>query len=221
VRRAERERLLELVRAEPALAEVLGVLGESALQTYAIDLETGATAPAVDPAEFDALAAARDPVLGRPIPSDLDLGRIERRARHAVVHVVRGGGRVHAVVLPVYGRGYASVIHGFVALGADLDTILGIRITAHEETPGVGSEIESDEWRRTWKDKRIRGPGGNVRIRVVDPETPAAADDAAHRVDGITGVTRSAEGVGSMVRYWLGDDGFGPFLDRLRREAPR
>jgi Na+-transporting NADH:ubiquinone oxidoreductase subunit NqrC len=36
-------------------------------------------------------------------------------------------------------------------------------------------------------------------------------------VDGISGATRSSSGVGNLVRFWLGENGFGPFLARLRQ----
>ena len=44
------------------------------------------------------------------------------------------------------------------------------------------------------------------------------SEDAFYQVDGISGATRSALGVHGMVRFWLGEFGFGPFLQRLREE---
>jgi Na+-transporting NADH:ubiquinone oxidoreductase subunit C len=40
-----------------------------------------------------------------------------------------------------------------------------------------------------------------------------------HRVDGLSGATITARGVGAALRYWLGEEGFGPYLARLRKEA--
>jgi Na+-transporting NADH:ubiquinone oxidoreductase subunit C len=40
-----------------------------------------------------------------------------------------------------------------------------------------------------------------------------------HEIDGITGATVTSNGVANMLRYWLGDHGFGPFLHRLRLEG--
>ena len=48
------------------------------------------------------------------------------------------------------------------------------------------------------------------------PLRPAGsvADDPYH-VDGLSGATLTARGVTELVQFWLGDDGFGPYLDRL------
>ncbi len=35
----------------------------------------------------------------------------------------------------------------------------------------------------------------------------------------ITGATVRSDAVGALLRYWLGDHGYGPFLARLRAEA--
>ena len=35
-------------------------------------------------------------------------------------------------------------------------------------------------------------------------------------IDGLSGATITSNGVENMILYWLGPDGFGPFLDRVR-----
>jgi Na+-transporting NADH:ubiquinone oxidoreductase subunit C len=37
-------------------------------------------------------------------------------------------------------------------------------------------------------------------------------------VDGLSGATITARGVTAMLRFWLGEQGFGRFIDRLRKE---
>jgi Na+-transporting NADH:ubiquinone oxidoreductase subunit C len=193
--------------------------GEGAeLVAHVIDLETGEVDPSQDAASFDALAAARDPARSVAIPAERDVARLGRRERHAVVYPVRQDGRLAALLLPIRGRGYASTIQGFLALGPDLNTVLGISFHEHGETPGIGTEIEKPAWRTLWEGKQVRDEAGAVQIRVVDPSAPPDGD-ARFRVDGISGATRSSQGVGHMVRFWMGDDGFGPYLARLK-EAP-
>jgi Na+-transporting NADH:ubiquinone oxidoreductase subunit C len=46
----------------------------------------------------------------------------------------------------------------------------------------------------------------------VDPHSPAAA----HQVDGLSGATLTSNGVEYMLHFWLGEQGFGPYLDRIR-----
>ena len=38
-------------------------------------------------------------------------------------------------------------------------------------------------------------------------------------VDGISGATLTGKGVTNTIRFWLDDDGYGPFLKNLREEA--
>jgi Na+-transporting NADH:ubiquinone oxidoreductase subunit C len=46
--------------------------------------------------------------------------------------------------------------------------------------------------------------------RAGPPETDP------YQVDGLSGATITSRGVGNLVRFWLGDDGFGPYLEGLR-----
>nr|MBC8341098.1 FMN-binding protein [Pseudomonadota bacterium] len=41
------------------------------------------------------------------------------------------------------------------------------------------------------------------------------ADDP-YRVDGLSGATITSRGVDSLVKYWIGDAGFGPYLANVR-----
>jgi Na+-transporting NADH:ubiquinone oxidoreductase subunit C len=40
-----------------------------------------------------------------------------------------------------------------------------------------------------------------------------------YEVDAISGATVTSNGVANMLRYWLGDHGYGPFLARLAEEG--
>ena len=46
-------------------------------------------------------------------------------------------------------------------------------------------------------------------------------DDDPYAVDGLSGATMTSRGVTNLVRFWLGPEGFGPYLTRLRTEAGR
>jgi Na+-transporting NADH:ubiquinone oxidoreductase subunit C len=168
-----------------------------------VDLETGSyvDADAVDPAVSVTLAVGED------------TAAIEKRARYVQVYLVRDGGRVTQIVLPVRGQGW-SMLHGFVALDRDLTTVRGLTFHEHEETAGLGAEVDNPKWKARWPGKRIFGPGGELRIRVVKGGTADPA--AAYEVDGLTGASVTTEGVHNLVRFWFGDRGFGPYLARLK-----
>ncbi|MNL74575.1 Na(+)-translocating NADH-quinone reductase subunit C [compost metagenome] len=46
----------------------------------------------------------------------------------------------------------------------------------------------------------------------VDPQSP----EAKHQVDGLAGATLTSKGVENLLRFWLGQNGFGPFIANLR-----
>jgi Na+-transporting NADH:ubiquinone oxidoreductase subunit C len=214
--RDREQKVRALVAGLPGLGELLEEAEEAELELRVVELASGIYAPSVDP---EALLRARDDELERvPLPPERDLAGIGQRQRYAPVYLVRRGGALHTLVLPVYGKGYLSTIRGYLALAGDGDTVRGITFVEHEETPGLGAEIESPAWRARWSGKRLRDERGDIRIRVVG-EPPPSAD--AHRVQGISGATRTSNGVSDLVRFWVGPDGFGPYLEKIRQGGDR
>jgi len=55
-----------------------------------------------------------------------------------------------------------------------------------------------------------------VAIKVV--KGGAKAGDI-NGVDAISGATLTSQGVQKSLEYWLGDNGYGPFLTKLRKEG--
>ena len=45
---------------------------------------------------------------------------------------------------------------------------------------------------------------------------PAPAAKAVHQVDGLAGATLTGNGVDNLLKFWLGQNGFGPFIANLR-----
>lgn len=214
-RAAERRaQLRDIVARLPGVEALFARTGASEVEAQVVDLSTGAPAPSLDPATFDPRAAAKDPAEGVPIPADLDVAGLERRARHAVVYLVKDGRRVEVVVLPVEGSGYGGPIRGFVALRGDGNTILALSFFEHLETAGVGARVDDPAWRARWQGKRVRDAEGRLRVGVATERLDPA--DAPYQVDGISGATITSEAVGNLLRYWLGDHGYGPFLRTLR-----
>ena len=62
---------------------------------------------------------------------------------------------------------------------------------------------------------------GHVRFEVVKGGVDSASPDARYQVDGLAGATLTSNGVTNLVRYWLGENGFGPFLDKVRAEGAK
>ena len=43
--------------------------------------------------------------------------------------------------------------------------------------------------------------------------------NASHQVDGLAGATLTARGVSNLLKYWLGDNGYKPFLEKFRQQG--
>ena len=50
---------------------------------------------------------------------------------------------------------------------------------------------------------------------AVDHSNPAMI----HKVDALSGATLTARGVQHLVRFWLGEEGFGPYLEQRQAEG--
>lgn len=214
--RDREQRILAIVARQPGLEDLLAELGDASIEARVVELETGAYADWIEPARFDARRAALDPLQSMALPPERDLAGIGRRARYATVYLVLRGERIELVILPVHGRGYASTLYGFLALSPDGGTVRGLSFHEHGETPGIGGEIEDPEWLASWVGKRVRDDEGRIRIGVAADEGGPGSPDFPFAVDGITGATKTSDGVTSLLRFWLGEDGFAPFLARIR-----
>lgn len=213
-REAARQALiLDLVARQPALAEMFEELGGVDVRARVVELETGAYAEDVDPGELDPRRAAEDPLQSIELPAERDLAGIGRRADQAVVYEVEREGRLELVILPVYGQGYLSTLRGFLALAGDGNTVVGLSFYEQGETPGLGADIEEPWFTEQFTGKQVRDEELRVRLGVAADEAPP---DSPFLVDGISGATVTSQGVTNLLRFWLGPDGFGPYLERIR-----
>jgi len=173
----------------------------------------------LDPARFDLKAVAGDPVLSRIIPTPDDLAHIVRQPNYMVVYNVMNGDSIKGLILPVYGKGLWSTMYGFIALENDLQTVTGFIFYEHGETPGLGGEVDNPLWRAKWIGKRAFDESGALKIEVIKGKVDPANPASVHQVDGLSGATLTTRGVDHLVKFWLGANGYGPFLQILREKA--
>jgi len=189
------------------------------IEPQVIDLDTGKAVDGIDPETFDAVAFQRNPQTSRTLSSAEDLAGLKCRERYELVYLLRNNGRLQRVVLPVRGKGLWSTMWGLVALGPDLNTVESFAFFAHGETPGLGGEVDNPRWKALWIGKKAFDAQGRPRLEVikgaVDPQSP----EAVHQVDGLSGATLTGNGVTNLLRFWLGEQGYGPLLERLRAES--
>jgi len=141
-----------------------------------------------------------------------DIAGIRRKPRYCQVYFTRDGDEINRVILPVYGKGLWSTLYGFLALDKDLDTVKSFGFYEHGETPGLGGEVDSDEFKDSWKNKEAFDENGTPAIVVVKGK---AGKGKIHEVDGLSGATLTARGVQNLVRFWLSEEGYGPLLEKL------
>ena len=181
-----------------------------------VDISTGQYATDIDPEGFDQRAAAKDPATSVALDSEADIANIIRQSRYAMVYLVNDeAGDLSKVILPVHGYGLWSTLYGFVALESDGNTIAGLGFYEHKETPGLGGEVDNPRWKDLWKGKQVYRDGA-VAISVVKGSVDQGSDAANWQVDGLSGATLTSRGVSNLVQYWLGEDGFEPYLRNLR-----
>ena len=189
------------------------------IQARVVDLATGEYVD-IDPDKYDQRSAAKDPEQSVVIPTKSDPASIKRRAKRASVYLVLKKGEVDKVILPVHGMGLWSTLYGFLALDVeDVNTIRGLVYYEHMETPGLGGEVDNPRWKALWNGKRAFDEDGNVAIEVVRGFVDKSGSKAVYQVDGLSGATITSRGVSSTLKYWLSEDGFGPFLTRLKAEG--
>lgn len=99
-----------------------------------------------------------------------------------------------------YGYNKSSVMSLFICLEPDLETLKGIEVLDHSETPGLGGRITEEQFKKQFAGKKVRPKLIVVRGRKAE---------AANEVDAITGATNTSRGIESFINdamkeFWEG-----------------
>ncbi len=128
-----------------------------------------------------------------PLPPTPELGLDEA----STVYRARRSGKIEALVLEATAPdGYAGKIRLLLALGSD-GTVIGVRVTQHRETPGLGDYIEPKKDRnkeRPW----ITQFNGLAPTSVEEHEWKVKKDGG--RFDSVAGATVTPRAVIKAVR---------------------
>ena len=186
------------------------------IETKVVDLSTGEYVTGIDPHQYDQREAARDPDRSVSIPSEKDTAKVGRRAKFASVYLVKENNEVKNIILPIHGYGLWSTLYGFLVLEKDGNTVFGLQFYEHGETPGLGGNIDNQDWRQQWRGKLAYGDSKVPMIEVARARVPENDPEFRFKVDGLSGATITGQGVTNLLRYWLGEDGFGLYLRNIR-----
>ena len=183
-----------------------------------VDLDTGELVPEgqVDARRYDQRAARNDPATSRAAPANA--AGIRRLPNQGIVYFVMKDGRVDQLVIAVEGLGMWGTIYGFLSLAPDANTVRGLTYYEHRETPGLGGEIGNPAWQALWRGRQGYDKQWKAGIQVVKGQAGPPAADPLH-VDGLSGATITSNAVTHLMRFWLGSEGYGKFLQRFREGA--
>lgn len=186
------------------------------IETKVVDMATGEYVDSIDVAAFDQRKASKDPAQSISLSSEQDEAKIGSRAKYGKVYLLKEGDAVSKIIIPIKGYGLWSTMYGFVALESDANTISDVTFYEHNETPGLGGEIENRSWQKVWQGKKVYDaqskPVFELAKGVVDDNTP----NKEYKVDGLAGATLTSNGVTNSVRFWVGENGFGPYLKKMK-----
>ena len=197
--------IIDLETGEPAVEEAMEALSEAGKKMDSPE-ET-----LLKYSQVWASKSKKDAVSDQ-IPKNEDIVQIKYREKFSHVYIMKSeSGEVEKYVFPVRGYGLWSMMKGYLAVEPDLQTIAGLTFYEHAETPGLGGEIKSAKFKSQWPGKKIYGEDGDVGVQVVK-----AAPDDQYSIDALTGATITSNGVSNMMKYWLGDNGFGPYIKQKK-----
>lgn len=184
----------------------------SVFEPQVVELATGRFTDAFDAQTFDDRAAAADPATSITLQDDP--ASIGRQSKFVTVYLLRKeDGGLDKIILPIHGYGLWSTLYGFISLEANGNDIYGLQFYSHAETPGLGAEVDNPRWKALWRGKKLADDSGQLLITVAKTAPPEGAE---YHVDGLAGATLTSRGVDNLVRFWMGEAGFGPFLANLK-----
>lgn len=211
---------------ESVTAKKVQELFKKRIKSIIVDLKSGTLDKAMTKKAktFDQQKAKKDPARSASAPENR--AGVKRLPKHALVYLVSKtdikedgkGFSLDKYIFPIEGKGLWSTLYGFIALAPNFNLIKGLIFYDHGETPGLGGEVENPSWKAKWPGRTVYGPKGSnpkswgkPKIKVVKGSAGPPSKDP-HKVDGLSGATITSNGVTHLVRFWLGENGFGPFI---------
>ena len=164
---------------------------------------------------YDQRKAAKDPTMSIALNTGEDIASISTRADYSIIYLLKREGELQRIVLPVHGYGLWSTLYGFISVQADGNTVSGITFYEHQETAGLGGEVDNPRWKGLWPGKKIYDENGAVTLEVIKGSVVPGTAQADYQVDGLSGATLTSRGVSNLLEYWLGNQAFGPVLKEL------
>ncbi len=206
---------------KPSSAQAQAFFDDGKIEAVVVDLNTGEVLEGVDANSVDFDKDRKDPALSQTLNTG-DIAKIGNRPNRAVLYQTKNAdGSIDRLVFPIVGKGLWSTMYGFISLNyADL-SVAKINFYAHAETAGLGGEISNPKWQAKWEGKHVFVDAAkpvDPKIAVVrNGQVQTGSPEEQYQVDGIAGSTLTSKGVSNTVEFWLGENGFGPYLEKLKK----
>ena len=95
--------------------------------------------------------------------------------------------------------------------------IVGFKVLESKETPGLGDKVEIEpHFLANFEalDARLNDEGTALANSIVTVKQGEKTEP--WQIDGLAGATLTANGVTNLGQFWLGENGFQPFLSNLK-----
>ncbi len=123
--------------------------------------------------------------------ADLAAPKKESKAgSEGIIEVVDKDNKILGYAFKADGNGYQGTIELIVGINADLSQLAGIEVVESQETPGLGAEIASDDFKKQFMGLSVTHP-----IEYVKNKKP----DQPYEIEAITGATISSRAVVNML----------------------
>lgn len=120
-----------------------------------------------------------------PIADRKTLPKPGAEGETVIVFPAMKDGKLVAVAVEAAGKGYGGDVNVIVGFDVTADTLVGISVTTHKETPGLGSRIQEPAFTKQFKGKA--------------PEKATLKKDGGD-IDAISGATFSSIGSADAVK---------------------
>jgi electron transport complex protein RnfG len=97
-------------------------------------------------------------------------------------------GKPNTVATEVYGRGYGGAVGVMVAINLDTDKVVGVAVTTHSESPGLGERAKSD-------------PSFVAQFSGIPVSEPPKVKADGGKIDALSGATVTSRAVCAAVDH--------------------
>ena len=105
-------------------------------------------------------------------------------------YVLMDGREIKGYALPIAGKGFWAPIKGIIGIAPDKKTITGIAFYEQNETPGLGAQITTKDFRVQFINKKLAD--GDKPIRIM-PAGTVLKNNEVHAISGATQTSRRLE----------------------------